>query len=39
MREYEQQGVPLDVLVLDMDWHITFYKEAAAGKRDQVLYR
>ena len=21
-----------------MDWHITFYKEADAGKKDQVYY-
>lgn len=34
--EYEQRGIPLDVLVTDMDWHITFYKEASAGKKDQV---
>lgn len=34
--EYDQRGIPLDVLVTDMDWHITFYKEAALGKKDQV---
>lgn len=34
--EYEKHGIPLDVLVTDMDWHITFYKEAAAGKKDQA---
>ena len=34
--EYEQRNIPLDVLVTDMDWHITFYKEAAEGKTDQV---
>jgi len=34
--EYEQRNIPLDVLVTDMDWHITFYKEAAEGKKDQV---
>ena len=33
---YEEHGIPLDVLVTDMDWHITFYKEAAEGKKDQV---
>ncbi|XP_065915296.1 alpha-xylosidase BoGH31A-like isoform X1 [Dysidea avara] len=33
--EYQQRGIPLDVLVTDMDWHITFYKEAALGKKDQ----
>ena len=26
------------MLVTDMDWHITFYKEADAGKKDQVYY-
>ena len=31
---YEQRGIPLDVLVTDMDWHITFYKEASEGKKD-----
>ena len=31
---YEQRGIPLDVLVTDMDWHITFYKEAHNGKKD-----
>jgi alpha-glucosidase len=31
---YEQRGIPLDVLVTDMDWHITFYKEAREGKKD-----
>ena len=36
VKEYEQRGVPLDVMVLDIDWHITFYKEAAEGKKDQV---
>jgi alpha-glucosidase len=33
---YESRGIPLDTLVTDMDWHITFYKEAAEGKKDQV---
>ena len=36
VKGYEQRNIPLDVLVTDMDWHITFYKEAAAGKKDQV---
>ena len=36
VKGYEQRNIPLDVLVTDMDWHITFYKEAAAGKTDQV---
>ena len=33
---YESRGIPLDTMVTDMDWHITFYKEAAEGKKDQV---
>jgi hypothetical protein len=33
---YEERGIPLDTLVTDMDWHITFYKEAAEGKQDQA---
>ena len=33
---YEQRNIPLDTLVTDMDWHITFYREAAEGKKDQV---
>lgn len=32
VREYERHGLPLDVLVTDMDWHITYYN----GKRDQA---
>lgn len=36
VKDYEQHNIPLDVLVLDMDWHITFYKEGDAGKKDQV---
>ena len=31
VKNYEQRGIPLDVLVTDMDWHKTFYKEAACG--------
>jgi alpha-glucosidase (family GH31 glycosyl hydrolase) len=34
--QYADHSVPLDVLVTDMDWHITFYKQANAGKRDQA---
>jgi alpha-glucosidase len=34
--EYIQHDVPLDVLVTDMDWHITFYKLARNGTRDQA---
>ena len=29
---YESRRIPLDVLVTDMDWHITFYN----GQRDQA---
>ena len=39
MKGYEQRNIPLDVLVTDMDWHITFYKEASEGKKDQVRRR
>lgn len=34
VNEYVTNDVPLDVIVIDMDWHITFYKEAYAGKKD-----
>lgn len=34
MNGYEQRNIPLDTLVTDMDWHITFYREE--GKKDQV---
>ena len=34
--EYLQHDVPLDVLVTDMDWHITFYKLARNGTKDQA---
>ena len=33
---YESRNIPLDTLVMDMDWHKTFYKEAAEGVVDQV---
>ena len=36
MEDYEEHTIPLDVLVTDMDWHITFYKEASEGKKDQA---
>ena len=36
VRGYEDHNIPLDVLVTDMDWHITFHKEDSAGKKDQV---
>ena len=38
VRGYEDRKIPLDVLVTDMDWHITFYKEASEGKKDQVSF-
>uniref|UniRef100_K3WK60 P-type domain-containing protein n=1 Tax=Globisporangium ultimum (strain ATCC 200006 / CBS 805.95 / DAOM BR144) TaxID=431595 RepID=K3WK60_GLOUD len=25
VEQYEQRGLPLDVVVIDMDWHLTFY--------------
>lgn len=34
--EYIQHDVPLDVMVTDMDWHITFYKLASNGTKDQA---
>ena len=36
---YESRNIPLDTLVMDMDWHKTFYKEAAEGVVDQVSTR
>ncbi|KAL5486960.1 hypothetical protein EMCRGX_G019505 [Ephydatia muelleri] len=36
VEDYEQRGIPLDTLVTDMDWHITFYKEADKGQKDQA---
>ena len=36
VNNYETHEIPLDILVTDMDWHITFYKEAAEGKKDQA---
>lgn len=34
VRDYKQRNIPLDVLVTDMDWHITFYSQNA---KDQVI--
>ena len=34
--EYIQHDIPLDVLVVDMDWHKTFYKLMSNGTRDQA---
>jgi alpha-glucosidase (family GH31 glycosyl hydrolase) len=36
INEYEIHDTPLDVFVTDMDWHLTFYKEASKGKKDQA---
>ncbi len=36
VKEYETNDVPLDMLVMDMDWHITFYKEARQGKKGRT---
>eukprot|EP00698_Gefionella_okellyi_P018500 TRINITY_DN5552_c0_g1_i1.p1 TRINITY_DN5552_c0_g1~~TRINITY_DN5552_c0_g1_i1.p1 ORF type:complete len:938 (-),score=168.17 TRINITY_DN5552_c0_g1_i1:17-2830(-) len=36
VNQYQERDIPLDNLVTDMDWHITFYKEAAQGKKDQA---
>ncbi|CAF1309523.1 unnamed protein product [Rotaria sp. Silwood1] len=34
--EYIQHDIPLDVLVIDMDWHKTFYKLLSNGTQDQA---
>ena len=34
--EYLQHDIPLDVIVTDMDWHLTFYKLAYNGTKDQA---
>ena len=34
MRDYKEHNIPLDVLVTDMDWHITFH---CPNVHDQVL--
>ena len=36
VRDYVQHALPLDTLVTDMDWHITDYKLANEGVRDQA---
>lgn len=33
--QYEAHGLPLDVVVVDMDWHLTFYKERATDQAGQ----
>mmetsp|Transcript_59686 Transcript_59686/g.140550 ORF Transcript_59686/g.140550 Transcript_59686/m.140550 type:complete len:966 (+) Transcript_59686:118-3015(+) len=32
---FEQHSVPLDVVVIDMDWHVTFYGEKAVDQAGQ----
>jgi len=36
VEEYEKFLLPLDVLVVDMDWHLTFYKRSNMGEKDQA---
>ncbi|TYZ59127.1 hypothetical protein PybrP1_000052 [[Pythium] brassicae (nom. inval.)] len=33
--QYEDRGLPLDVLVIDMDWHLTFYKNGSTDQAGQ----
>ncbi|KAF0699404.1 Aste57867_10012 [Aphanomyces stellatus] len=33
--QYSTRGIPLDVVVLDMDWHLTFYKNSSADQSGQ----
>ncbi|RHY34942.1 hypothetical protein DYB32_000565 [Aphanomyces invadans] len=33
--EYHTRSIPLDVIVLDMDWHLTFYKNNSADQSGQ----
>ena len=35
VRGYKEHTIPLDALVIDMDWHITFY---SAKHKDKVSY-
>ncbi len=35
IREFEEHDVPLDVLVVDMDWHLTFGTKWWENKKDQ----
>ena len=35
VREFESHDVPLDVLVIDMDWHLTFGTKWWENKKDQ----
>ena len=37
IKEYAiEHMIPLDVLVIDMDWHKTFYKAMFEGQKDQA---
>lgn len=36
VREFEDHGVPLDVLVIDMDWHLTFNLRWGRQPKDQA---
>lgn len=33
--QYEDRGLPLDVVVIDMDWHLTFYKSQESDQAGQ----
>lgn len=33
--EYRQNNIPLDVMVIDMDWHLTDQQDALKGQKDQ----
>ena len=39
VREFEAHDVPLDVLVVDMDWHLTFNLRWGRGPKDQAGFR
>ncbi|KAF0731978.1 hypothetical protein Ae201684P_020972 [Aphanomyces euteiches] len=34
-KQYQIRSIPLDVVVLDMDWHLTFYKNNSADQSGQ----
>eukprot|EP00966_Prymnesium_polylepis_P095514 2212486-Prymnesium_polylepis.1 len=37
VQEFEDQGVPLDVLVTDMDWHPTCYRRTFGSDREKSM--
>lgn len=39
VRDFEAHDVPLDVLVIDMDWHLTFDLRWSDTRRDQAGHR